>query len=92
MSVQIDQPGNDDATPGVDDFSRKMAGYIGRNGRDSPLLHGHVVATGPAGPRAHQVSALDEEVKGWSPVPGGAYYSDRRDAQWKKVAMWSRTS
>ena len=89
--MQVDQPGDDDATAGVDDCSGKMAGYIGRNGRDSPVLHGHVVTTGAARPRADQLSALDQEVERWSPVPGRAY-TDRRGAQWKKVAMWSRTS
>ena len=91
MSVQVDQPGDDDATSGVDDFSGEMAGYVGRNGRDSPLFDSHVVTTGAARPRAHQVSALDQEVEPCSPVPRQAY-TDRRGAQWKKVGIWSRTS
>ena len=91
MSMQVDQPGDDDATSGVDDFSGKMAGYIGRNGRDSPIFHSHVVTTGAARTRAHQFSASDQEVERWPPVPGRAYI-DRSGAQWKKVGMWPRTS
>ncbi len=91
MSVQVDQPGDDDATAGVDDCSGKMAGYIGRNGQRlaRPSRPRRNDRSGPS--RARQLSALDQEVERWSPVPGRAY-TDRRGAQWKKVAMWSRTS